>query len=257
MPFWQNVHHFLYNWQPLFGSFVGAFIPIFFWFISKKIQENNLQKHELFLTEKLLVYNLNAVNDANKAITDFLDKQLKDLLANIDSSTAIQQYGVHHAFFPYFTLEPLDQRVYETNTGSVYLDNELLFTCKKSMDLVLSVNDIRRQFSETIDVNRSMVFQKLNPPGIQNQMYKDNLLDVQTVIKDVILNNNFNVYQKILTRTWKIFGLYRKLGTLRWQLTFNSKYRFFLTKKKQRQFDKKLSERIEKYLEKTEKQVKE
>lgn len=242
-------YQFLYEWQTLIGSFLGATTPISIWFLTEWYKKHNNRKKHLYNLEKLLVYNINNLIDARNTINHFISVRLLELVDNIKSRIGEDVYSCDIAFFPLFSIHPPDENILEINTESGYLDNKLIQTIKMSKDFAIAIDDLRQQFMNTIQVNRDMAFSKLNPPKFQNEAYLRNIEEFRNVVKRDIFEKNIKVYMRTIVSTRVALNVFRDLGIIRWRFKFEPHFKYFKNRQDLKKFRDNIYELIDKFLE--------
>lgn len=239
----------LKNWQNLLGAFLGAAIPISFWFYIEWYRKRKKFKEGLYYLEKLLVYNINAVGESHRTIKDFIKNRLVELIDRIDQATVEKRYAVHTAFLPLFSY-PTDENLFSINTNSGYLDNKLLQIFGMTKDFSLAIDDLRNQFSSTVELNYKLAFGKLNGPVPQNNEYKKNIEEFIKVVERDLFGKNEKIYIKALVSTRVAVSKIRDIGLQRWRIKFSPSFKFFMDNKKLEKFKSETFDRIDQFLKK-------
>jgi hypothetical protein len=234
----------LKNWQSILGAFLGAATPISFWFYIEWNRRREKQKESLYYVERLLVYNINAVIESHKTIKIFIENHLARLIEGINQATEEGRYATHTAFLPLFSY-PVDEGLFNISTNSDYLDNKLLQACGMTKDFSLAIEDLRNQFSSTIETNQKMAFDKLNGPKAQNEEFKKNVQEFIRIIERDLFEKNEKVYLKILISTRITAKKLYKIGLWRWRMKFSSSFKFFINKKRLEKFRKEAFDHID------------
>ncbi len=242
------LYKFLFDWQSLIGAFVGASLPLFFWFFTEWYKNKKLQKQNLILTEKFLVHNINNFVDNRKTVKKFIEVKLKKLINIISERTKNDVYSLDIAFFPLFSLNSPDQKIFEIIPQSDYVNNKILQAFRLSHDFEAMIKDARKQFAHTVDINREMASGKLNSPSVQNSVYADNIRGFIDFTNKELIENNMDIYLEVLVSALISVRSLRNMGTFRWRLKFSSKFRYFCNKKEQKKFDEETYDRIESFL---------
>lgn len=219
------LYQFIFDWQQLIGAFIGAITPLSLWFFYQWEQKRRKHKKDLYYLEKTLVYNINNVIDARTTIRIFIDK-LDQLIKNIDSNDDLQ-YSVDTAFFPLFHASPIDENLLKISSGSGYLDNRIVQLLRMGKDYALAINDARNQFRETIKMNKEMAFYKLNAPGPQKKLYKQNINDFIEAIEKDFFKKNTKIYLKKLVSTRVVLNEIRNKGIMKWRFKFEPHFKYF------------------------------
>lgn len=250
-------YQFIYEWQALIGALVGAATPISLWFLKELYQDYKNRRKKLDYLEKLLVYNINSVIDARNTINSFLENKLRELIQWISESNE-KTYSVETAFFPLFSMHPIDENILDFCTGSGYLDDKMIQVVRMSKDFSLGIDDLRRQFAYTLEINRDMAFKKLIPPDDQKNQYKINIEEFRKTVKQDLFEKNIKTYIRLLATVRIGVNTLRDLGVVRWRFKFSPSFRYFRNNRDLQKFRKEAFERIDKFLkEKIDTQVEE
>lgn len=234
----------LYKLQGL----IGASAPFVLWWFAEKYQQYRKREENLYYLHRIIADQINTLIDTRNTITKFVDETLPYLIdePRTESET---QYSVDVAFFPLFSSQPLSDDIHIKSTGSAFVDNKIARAYKISKDLPYVVNDLRQQFKETLDFNKEVSFNKLNTATVQRLNYLNHLREYRKVLKSEMLGQNIPVFLKTLTEALVAIEELREIGLTRWKLRFDTRYKFYLTKSKQKEEAQKTFENIDKYFE--------
>lgn len=236
----------IYKWQALIGAFLGAMSPFLLWWFTDIIKKRKKHFDNLYYLERLLVDQINNVLDADKTIRNFIDTKINDLIENVKKNNT-NSFSADSAFFPLFSTIPLNNDIHKTSTNSGYIDNKIAKSHQLSNDMPWMIEDMRKQFSSTIELNKEIAFKKLNPPETQKEEFVQNLIRYKEVLIRDILETNFPVFIKVLTQTLVAIIEFKKMGKLKWRLKFDPRYRFFISKNKYLESRKTLFDEIEEH----------
>jgi uncharacterized membrane protein len=249
----EDMINFLFRWQTLMGSIIGASIPIFFWLLQRRYEDFVKFKNNLLFLERMLVASINNIVQIKGTIEYFLNTKIDPMISAIGIHTNV--YNAESAFFPMFFTVKYGDNIFSLNLKSAYLENKINQVATMSNDIVASIEDARRQFQHCIESNMRMASQKLNPPSIQNDFFKKNLEEFKKITKKEILDTNFNIYfvRLVESRTavqtlLKDINRYGCFGFTVWKLRFSSDCRYFKNRKILENFKKDFIARIEAYV---------
>lgn len=240
---------FLHRWQELFGAIIGASAPFILWWFAERYKKRKSQKESLYYLERLLVDQINMVQEVKRAIQDFINNGLNQLRVNIRGNPQTA-YSIDHAFFPSFSVRPINENIHSINTGSGYLDNKIGKSYMISKDFPFMVDDIRQQFFHTIQLNKDISFNRLNPPEVQKKGYLDNIDAFQGMVQRDMIGKDIPIYLKTLVQTRVALNKFRKIGSIRWYIKFDVRFRFFWTPQAYEETKINNYENMEKYFEK-------
>jgi len=244
---YKGILSIIYDWQQFLGAIIGASAPILFWFFIQWYERHTRRKEYLIYLEKFLVDRINNVIDVKKTIENFLDERLVELISNIKSVPS-DIYSTAIAFLPFFNTEPIGEILFNHDTKSSYLDNQLLKVVRMSKDFSEIVDDIRRQFQETISTDREMAMRKLNAPLFQNEEYVTHLNNfIESTKRD--LNKNIPIYFRVLVSARITADTIRKMGIIKWRFKFSADFIPFKNKESFKKYVKETPDRIDKFLE--------
>ena len=239
--------NFLDNWQTLVGSAVGIILPIAFWYYKRHCDKKEKYKESLGYLEKYLVNAINSTYDARSTIEKFLNNQFLELKKNIETRDG-NCYSTDYAYFPFIGTDLIDYKILSINTKSGYLDNKMALVLRNLKDLSSSIDDSRRQFTHTVEMNKEMASKKLNLPSIQNDMYKKNLKEFEKMISDIILDKNIKTAIYTFMSSRIILLELRKMGVRKWKRKFaGTFYKYFKNRKELNKFKESVSDRIDEY----------
>ena len=123
-----------------------------------------------------------------------------------------------------------------------------------SKDFSQSIEDVRAQFKYTIDMNKDMSFQKLNPPIFQNQEYEQNMQNFKRMLKEDIFGKNIKVYMNQLIKTKTTVNVIQNLGFFRltrWRSKFSPSFKLFKNHKDLKIFTNSAYERVDSFIKST------
>lgn len=242
-------YQFIHEWQALIGALVGAATPISLWFLKEWYQKRKNHKDNLYRLEKLLVYNINNVVDARNTIYSFIENKLEELIEHIKQNND-KAYSIGVAFFPLFTIHPIDENIISLNSGSGYLDNKMIKIFKMSRDFASSIDDSRRQFAYTIEVSRNIAFMKLVSPVDQKNQYIQNIEAFREMMRRDLFDKNIKTYIQTLVSARVGINFLRDIGIFRWQFKFSPRYRYFKNRRELKKFCEETHKRIDKFFKK-------
>ncbi len=246
----------LYEWKTLVGALLGAATPISLWFLRELYKEHANHKEYLYCLERIIGYNINGVIDARNTINHFIKNRLPKLIRRIDQSG--NSYFVGSAFLPLFTVHPINEDVFKSTTGSVYLDDKMIQLFKISKDFMVAIDDLRQQFIYTVDLNREIATKKLNTAQQQNNEYKMNIQEFIKTVEQDLFEKNIKTYIQVLSTARISINTLQNIGLPLWKFKFEGHFKFFKNKRDFKEFRSKTFERIDKFLEeKVAKQIEE
>jgi hypothetical protein len=219
-----------YKWQAFVGAIIGASAPFILWWFAETYRQRRARKEYLYYLEKLLVDQINMINDVKRTIEFFISKRLVELIDNIKAN-ASEAYSLDQAFFPLFSVRALSNEIHSNTTGSVYIDNKVMESYKFSKDIPFMVDDLRQQFTQLLQTNREIGIRKLNPPSIQRQSYIENIEEFRKAVRRDMLEKNIPIYLKKLVETRVALNELSRIGLRTWRLRFDPKYRFYWRKR--------------------------
>lgn len=245
------MEEFLKTWQELLGSIIGAMTPIIFLLLVKFYESNTQKKENLLYLEKILVHQINNLIDIRRTIEEFLNTKLTKLISYIEESTKNNSYSNDYTFYPQFYTNSLQENILKINSGSGYLDNKFNQLIMMSKDFNLGIEDSKRQFDKTLEIQKDMTNNKCNSPIVQNNTYKNNIKEFQTIMFDNIINKNVEIYLKKLIEAKTVTEIIRTKGFVFWKLKFkyNTTFKYFKNKKNYRKYKEEVYNRIDSYIE--------
>lgn len=237
----------LYNWQTLVGSAIGIILPLMFWYTKELYEEKKEHEKNLIYLEKYLVNAINSIYDTRCTIEKFLDNQFQKLKESVETK-GNNCYSIDYTFFPFIGTDFIDHKILSINIRSGYLDNKMALVLRNLKDLNVSIDDSRRQFTHTVDMNKAMASQKLNPPSVQNGMYKKNLKEFEEMIKKTIVDKNIKTAIHTLVSSNIMLLEFKKMGIRKWRRKFaRTSFKYFKNKKELNKFKESATDRINKY----------
>lgn len=202
----------------------------------------------MYYLERLLVDQINYLLQSKKTIRHFINTNLETLINDI-KSRGEKEFSIDYAFFPLFSVIPINDDIHKINTRSGYIDNKIAKTNQLSREIPQIIKDSRDQFNSTIEINRNLALSKVNPPTTQKNDYIENINNFKKMIEEDLLGQNFSTYLLVLTQTREALNEFRKIGLRKWRLKFDPKYRFFINKKQYGKAKDETFNKIEKYFE--------
>lgn len=238
----------LREWQSFAGALIGTTAPISFWFFKERRQLKRKRRQNLYSLEKILVFEINKVISARQNLKGFLDLQLVDLKRGIVRYQAEDKYGLGVTFVPLFFADPIEENLLRLEVESGYLMNKIGEVYATSKDFSLMVNDLRKQFEETIRTNKEIAMAKLNGPEFQNSLFLANIQEFEKMVKQDIFGRHIPSYLRSLVTAHTTASVIRKIGMLRWKLMFSPHFKYFKNKRGLMKFREGTFDRIELYL---------
>ncbi len=242
--------NFIYKWQEIIGAIIGASTPFVLWWFAEKYRQYREKKEYLYYLERLLVDQINTIIDVRNTIEAFINERLEKITTSIKSSTGSSAYSVDFAFFPMFSIRSLNDGIHIKTTASNYIDNKIGQAYKLSNDMPFIFDDLRRQFSQTTEMNKEISFNKLNSPDAQRDFHLTNLNEFKEIVKRDILNKNIPLYLKHLMEARVSLNELSRIGILRWRLRFDPRFQFFLRGKDYQRAKDEVYDKIESFFEK-------
>ena len=244
------LYQLIYKWQALVGALIGAAVPISLWLLKEWYQEHKNRRDDLYHLEKLLVYNINNVDIARNDINSFIKNKIGELIKHIKQNNHDKTYSIDTAFFPLLATHPIDENILSINTGSGYLDNKMIKIFKMSKDFALAIDDSRRQFEYTVEINRNIAFMKLISPPNQKNQYIQNIEAFREMVKRDLFEGNIKPYIRILISARVGIDFLRDVGIFRWRLKFSPRFKCFKNKQELKKFIEGTGERIDAFFKK-------
>lgn len=242
----NSAESFFYKWQTLFGAFIGAATPFLLWWVAERYQKKKKYVDELYFLEKILVDQINNVIEMKKNIIFFRDNQLNKLVENIKNNKS-DKFSIDYTYFPLFYVSPLSSKIYNINTKSYYIENKLSKALQLSRDMPHIIKDLKRQLEDTIELNKDLALNKVNPPDVQKDNYIQNINNYKEILERQMLDVNIPIYLKLLIKTREAINELRRIGLKKWQIKFDPKYRFFINKKTYNEAREHSYDKMEKY----------
>lgn len=234
------------EWQGLIGAIIGASAPFVLWWIVEIYQRRCKHNDGLYLLERYFVDQINTLIETQDTVDKFLCNQLVDLISNVKSHDE-KSYSINQAFFPLFSIRPLPIEIHSINTKSGYLDNKVAKVYKISQDMPLIIDDLRRQFEHTLQLNRELCISKLNQPEVQRDSYIENINRYISIVRHELIEQNIPTYLKALVEVRVSLAEIKKIGPMRWRVKFNPKYHYYISKKKYNEDKNFIFENIDTY----------
>ncbi|HTK33180.1 MAG TPA: hypothetical protein VL335_01385 [Candidatus Paceibacterota bacterium] len=203
-------------WQDLIGAMIGAASPFVLWWVAYKYEQRRKYYNQLYGIDRMIIDQINLIGEMRNTISTFLDKKIPELISNINAEKT-GAYYVGPAFIPLFSIRPLTDNLSEITTKSGYVDNKLAHCYKLSKDIPFIIDDVRRQFDYTLEINEKLSLAKLNSAEVQKQSYVDQLNEFSKVMKKEILETNIPIYLRLLAKTSVAVTQLRQDGILRWR----------------------------------------
>lgn len=236
----------IYKWQSLIGAAMGAFSAFFLWWFAEGKRKKVEREENISFFHKAVVDQINSLLGSREVIKLFITEKIDGLLLK-KRTEGEKTYSVDMAFFPLFSTRPLSDDLQKKGTGSSFVDNKLLRVFFFSQDFPHIIEDIRKQFDRTLDLNKEMAFNKFNTPNDQRSDYIKNLQNYRNIIWDQIIEKNIPIFFKALVECLVAIEELRSIGLLRWKLKFDVKYKFYFNIKKYEKEKRETYERIDSY----------
>ncbi len=234
------------EWQDLIGAFIGAFSAFALWWIAGKYTRHIERKDDVYFIQKAIVDQMNTLLETKRTLSLFIDDKLTKFLLDEEKETN-SVYLLDMAFFPLFSTRPLGEEFQKKTTGSGFIDNKILRAYAVSQDLPHIIEDMRKQFDSTLNLNKEMVFNKFNSPTVQKALYLKHLGSYKENAVSQMMNNNIPIFLKVLTECLVAVEELRDNGILKWKWKFDCKFRFYWTRKAFEEDKNKTFDRIENY----------
>lgn len=243
----SSIINILDDYQTLVGSFFGIVLPVTFWYLKGLVETKKEHNKKLIYLKRYLVNVTEGVYDTRLTIEKFLKNQFQELKENVKMRED-NCYSMDNAFFPFIGTDFIDYKVLSINIKSEYLDNKVALVLRNLKDLNASINDSRRQFTNTVDKNERMASRKFNLPSVQNDMYKKNLEKFEKMLNDEMLNKNIKTAIRTLMSLIIMLSEFRKMGMRKWRRKFaGTSFKYFKNKKELNEFKESTLDRIDKY----------
>lgn len=226
---WSGVRIFLSSWQTLIGAFLGASAPFLLWRFAENYREKKETKQYLYYLQRMIVDQINLLNDADNTIKDFINLKINVFLARIDENP-VTAYSVNTVFFPLFSVRPLPDDVNAKSSGSGYIDNKIAKVYALSRDFPHIIDDTRLQLKDTIERNEKISFGRLNSPEVQKAQFKENIEEYRKMVEDEIIGKNFPLYMRKLLETLVALEVKARMTRIAWKLKFDPRWKFYLTR---------------------------
>jgi hypothetical protein len=201
---------------------VGALAAFLIWFIDKHHTKKNAYKENLNFVEKVIIDRINNAYEARVSVLVFLDDKIQKILRDIDSSPP-EQHFVSQAFFPLFSMRSIGPEIHKISTGSGYVDSKIDRAFSISDDLVRIVDDSRRQFESTLELNQTLVLGKYNTAAAEKASLRACLVEYEHVTRRDLAERNLLTYLRVLIQTQVAITELKRIGIRKWRKKFSPK----------------------------------
>ena len=239
---------FLFKWQGLVGSLVGASVPLILFLLTNWYLRYLRKEEHISRINNIIVCAVNNLIDIDKTVREFSDIRLVNFIDRIKEDTANNNYSLGTTYFPLFAKVSFPEDILNHSTRSGYVDNKIMQLFLMSKDFTFVIDDIKRQFEGTLEVNKTITLEKLNAHGFQNNSLIMNIGEYRTLLDRDFLKNNLCIYLKHLAIVGIAIRKLKSLGLLRWKLKFGPSFKYFKDKDIYNKYIEKTQERIDEYL---------
>lgn len=249
----NDVVIFLFEWQQLIGSLIGAALPLSV-FIYTRIYISH--KEHLEKLEKVLVIAINNLIETDNTIVQFADGNLTKQIDAV-SNAASNDYFIGKTFFPLLYTYEFPNELINGSSKSGYIDNLILKVYSRSKDMTSMISDSQRQFAETQELQLELVKMKQTTKETidtdLNKIHETNLINYRNFLEDQWGEINLPIYLKDLITARTAISEFRKygiiLGVYRWRRKFVPiSFRYFKNRTEIVDFKNSGAHRVEEFL---------
>ena len=225
----ENLIAFIWRWQTLFGSMIGAASPLLVWFIIEGFKELKRQKNELDLVHKILAQNIIRLDEVQKTIKRFLITKLDVKIIQLEKNAATVDIG--EIFLPLIFLPVANDALLNTRTGSGYLENRLVAIHGVIHDMRLVMEDMRHQLRATFIMHNNLCMQEKGTPRERMEDLIRNLRSYRSIMTEEFLGQNLPTYLRLLVYARVVIEDVKKSGNIIRKLRFGPSFKYFKTYK--------------------------
>jgi hypothetical protein len=115
----------------------------------------------------------------------------------------------------------ISDELLKTYSGSDYITAKTVFLVNRSKDCRKIIDDLTRQFEQTLTLNAQIVLHKVNTNHqIANEAFKENILLFKETLENQIFKNNIPKYAKELILAQVAVSQLQEWGPRKWRRFF-------------------------------------
>ncbi|MBP9732640.1 MAG: hypothetical protein KBD29_04250 [Candidatus Magasanikbacteria bacterium] len=224
MPSINEVKDILFKWQELSGAIIGASTPIIIALIGLYLRRKSRHKEKLKQLDRTLVLAIKTTIESKATLENFFLKVLKPYVEN--GFIPDQKYQLDLVFIPAVVGTGLSLDVKDIDSGSGYIDSNILLCLALSRDFELSLSDSRRQLGDTYQLYKELALSGKVTPQEQVGHLKNAITSFSEAFYNILVKHNAQVLSDKLIQT-KIALDYFQSHPLLWRLKFTRSFRLY------------------------------
>lgn len=219
-----EIENCLFKWQELSGAIIGASVPIIVALIGLYFRRKLQKEEKLKQLDRTLVLAIKTTMETQATLESFflnvLDPYLKIAF------TADQKYQLDLVFIPAVFGAGLNLDIKDVDSGSGYIDSNILLCLALARDFELSLNDSRSQLKETYQLYKELALSGKVTPQEQVGHLKNSITSFKEVFYNILVKHNAQVLFDKLLET-KIALDYFHSHQILWRLRFSQSFRYY------------------------------
>lgn len=218
-----SIPHFLHDWQDFFGAMVGALVALTIFVLTEWHKSKRDREQHWHFLHRSITAALDNLAEIDLTIHNFANDKLNSLIKHIDEDIEKQQPSLARAFVPLLHIFQINEELLRRYSGSGYVDILTISLVNKSKDLGKIIDDINRQFEETLEMHTKIVVGKLNQdPTIENLAFKENILKFKSEIIGKDFELNVRYYARLLIKAQLAVSKLQAWKVFKWKKTFKN-----------------------------------
>src|SRR3989338_9564591 len=226
-----NESTLLYQWQDLLGSVIGvlgAFAVALLGFLINHFYQSFRERREsIRQAEIALALGLNDIYDAERHLSDFLNRLDRSVIQPLQNNANSGQYFLSRTNFPPLSIH-IDSSLLKAKHRSYYVHNKVLIIHKNIEQANRMFREMKVEYESVIDMGRFLITRGATPDN-QRREYLINNQSFRKFVIDMIAQ--LQIAKKVFaqTKTYNLKLLNKQRITV-WRLEGIS-FKFFCNKK--------------------------
>jgi len=232
----------LYKWQDLLGAMIGASVPIILGLIGLNRSARSARIENLKKLDRVLVLAIKSVAETQALLENFYSKTFVPYLSGFVSDG---KYQLDLVYIPSVAGVSFQLDAKDVDSGSGYIDSNVLLCISLARDFDESLLDSRKQLSETYNLFRELAFSGKVTPQEQSGHLRNSLEAFSKVFYNVMIKHNAQVLLDKLIET-KVILNYFQAHRYIWRIRFSRSFRLYKTHVEYNEWSTNMYDKIDK-----------
>jgi len=196
-----NDSSLLYKWQDLFGSIIGVvgalLVALLVFLLNHFYQKHRERRESIRQTEIALALGLNDIYDAERHLSEFLDRLNRSVIQPLQHNQNPGQYFLSRTNFPPLSIH-IDPSLLKAKHRSYYVHNKVLIIYKNIEQANRMFGEMKTEYGTILETAKYLI-ERGAPIDNQRREYLANNEGFRNFINDTV--NQLQIAKKVFAQT--------------------------------------------------------